>query len=132
MYSNINTEHANEVIGKWFELHEEDLLQDFPRQLILDSLVRLMKVKVFTFGSRLFMQTNDTAMGTNAACVYATIYYSYDEENVNMKHLAIVFYRRLIDDAFIVMRDGYKNFEAVKATIDDFGPEGKRIECWLV
>ena len=74
------------------------------------------------------MQTNGTAMGTNAACMYATIYYSYHEETVIMKHPAIVFYRRLIDDAFIVMRDGYDNFESVKATMDDFGPEGKRLE----
>jgi len=40
-----------------------------------------------------------------------------------MKHPAIAFYRRLIDDSFIIMRDGYGNFEAVKATMDDFGPE---------
>ena len=74
------------------------------------------------------MQINGTAMGTNAACMYATIYYSDHEETVIMKHPAIAFYRRLIDDAFIVMRDGYGNFEAVKALMDDFGPEGKRLE----
>ena len=56
MYSNIYTEHAIEVIEKWFELHKEELPQDYPRQLILDGLVRLMKFNIFIFGSRLFMR----------------------------------------------------------------------------
>ena len=37
--------------------------------------------------------------------MYATIYDNYHEETVIMKHPAIAFYMRLIDDAFIVMRD---------------------------
>ena len=41
-----------------------------------------MKFNVFTFGNRFFQQINSTAMSTNAACMYATIYYSYHEETV--------------------------------------------------
>jgi len=71
------------------------------------------------------MQINGTAMGTNATCMYAIIYYSYHEETVITKHSAIAFYRTLTDDAFIVMRDGYGNFKAVKAIMDELGLEGK-------
>ena len=61
-----------------------------------------MKFNVFAFGRLLFGQINGTA-----------IYYSYHEETVIMKHPAIAF---------------YSNIEAVKATMDDFGPGGKRLE----
>ena len=79
MYSNINTRHAIDSIKKWFDLHRKDLPTNFPEQLILDSLERLMTYNVFTFGSRFFQQINGTAMGTNAACMYATINYAYHE-----------------------------------------------------
>ena len=75
-----------------------------PTTLILESIDRLMKYNVFTFGTRLFIQENGTAMGTNSACMYATIYYSYHEETQIMKHDSVKFYRRLIDDAFIINR----------------------------
>ena len=77
MYININTDHAIEIIRLWFELHTAKLQANFPTDLILDSIERLMKFNVFTFGSSFFIQTNGTAMGTNAAYMYATIYYSY-------------------------------------------------------
>ena len=128
MYSNINTSHAIDSIKKWFELHRNDLPTNFPEQLIVDSLERLMTYNVFTFGSRFFQQINGTAMGTNAACMYATIYYSYHEETVIMKHPAILFYRRLIDDAFIIMKDSQTAFAEVQAQMDDFGEAGKRLE----
>jgi len=128
MYSNINTVHAISTIKRWFNLHRVDLPTNFPEQLILDSLERLMKFNVFTFGSRFFRQINGTAMGTNAACMYATIYYSYHEETVIMKHPSIVFYRRLIDDAFIIMKNNHTAFTEIQEQMDNFGPIGKRLE----
>ena len=64
MYSNVNTEHAIATIKKGFDLYQVDLPPNFPEQLILDSLERLMKFNLFTFGSRFPRQINSTAMGT--------------------------------------------------------------------
>jgi hypothetical protein len=77
MYCNINTDHAIDTIKEWFALHRHELPKNFPTTLILESIDRLMEYNVFTFGSRLFIQENGTAMGTNSACMYATIYYSF-------------------------------------------------------
>ena len=89
-----------------------------------------MKFNVFTFGSRFFIETNGTAMGTNAACMYATIYYSYLEETVLSKLPFVKFYRRLIDDAFTIIDNGIGNFEELQLAMDNFGPISKRLE-WV-
>ena len=77
MYVNINMDHTIETIRLCFYLQAAKLPANFRIDLILESIERLMKFNVFTFGNRFFIQTNGTAMGTNAACMYATIYYSY-------------------------------------------------------
>ena len=74
MYKNINTEHAIEIFHKWFYIHSHHLPPDFPTVLVLQGLERLMKYNVFLFGNNYFHQLNGTAMGTNVACMYATIY----------------------------------------------------------
>ena len=102
-YTNINTEHAIETLEKLFKLHEDELPKGFPVKLILLGTKRLMENNVFTFGSRFFVQTNGTAMGTNVACMYAMIYYSYYEET-KLRFLPYnKFYRRLIDDSLIIV-----------------------------
>ena len=69
-------------------------------------------------------------MGTNAACMYATIYYSYHKETVISKLPFVKFYRRLIDDAFIILDNDAGNFELLQQQMDDFVPTGKRLE-WI-
>ena len=125
-YTNINTEHAIEVLEKWFKLHEEELPAGFPVELILLGIRRLMENNVFTFGSRFFLQTNGTAMGTNVACMYATIYYSYHEET-ELRFLPYnKFYRRLIDDALIIV-DEDAPYKHLCNNMNNFGPIEKRL-----
>jgi hypothetical protein len=50
MYTNINTEHAVNIINLWFGLHENDLPPQFPRKAIITAIKKLMKSNVFTFG----------------------------------------------------------------------------------
>jgi hypothetical protein len=126
MYTNINTDHAIEILDKWFELHKHELPPDFPKDLILLGMRRLMSNNIFTFGNRFFLQLNGTAMGTNAACMYATIYYSYHEETKLILLPYIKFYRRLIDDAFIIF-DTKASFEDLKSNMNNFGPIEKRL-----
>ena len=91
-YTNINTQHAIETMKKWFQLHKNEIPNNFPLQLVLEGIKRLMKNNVFSFGNRYFLQLNGTAMGTNVACMYATIYYSYYEETTLAKLPYIKFF----------------------------------------
>ena len=127
MYTNINTTHALATFDAWFTLHTQDLPQDFPVAKILQGLELVMNSNVFSFGNRYFQQTNGTAMGTPCACTYATIYYSYHEETVLLQDPSILFYRRLIDDAFIIQRITPDSWMTFMAKMDDFGPPGKRL-----
>jgi hypothetical protein len=130
MYTNINTDHAIDTLKRWFTLHEAELPESFPKELILIGIRRLMSQNVFSFGSRFFLQLNGTAMGTNVACMYATIYYSYHEET-NLIHLSYIkFYRRLIDDAFIII-DASTPFSDLESNMNNFGPSDKRLN-WEV
>ena len=129
MYTNIDNRHGIVTIGRWLELHRPDLPFDFPTIKILEGLDIIMRNNVFAFGSRHFKQCNGTAMGTPCACTYATIYYSYHEETSLLQpNNNLLFYRRLIDDAFIIQRnipDGYTRF---MQRMNSFGDDGARLE----
>ena len=128
MYANINNDHAIECIAKWFELHKNDIPEGFPVKLVLDGIERLMNYNVFRFGNRFYIQRNGTAMGTNVGCMYATIYFSYHEETVILKLPFLTFYRRLIDDAFLIIENSSCNLECIKSAMNDYGPADKRLE----
>ena len=128
MYANINTDHACICIQDWFALHKSDIPQDFPTELVLESIERLMRFNVFTFGSRFFLQKNGTAMGTNVGCMYATIYYSYHEEKRLLRLPFVHFYRRLIDDAFVVIDDDSHKYTSLITIMNRYGPKDKRLK----
>jgi hypothetical protein len=114
------------VMSKWFELHEKDIPKNYPKDLVLMGIQRLMSNNTFNFGNRFFLQRNGTAMGTNVACMYATIYHSYHEET-HLLHLSYIkFYVRLIDDAFIIF-DQTASFKDLESKMNGFGPESKRL-----
>jgi hypothetical protein len=37
-YTNINTDHAIEIIEKWFDLHTEEIPEAFPKELVLKGI----------------------------------------------------------------------------------------------
>jgi hypothetical protein len=125
MYTNINTEHAVNIINLWFDLHKNDLPPQFPKKAIITAIKKLMTSNVFTFGDQFFIQQNGTAMETSCACMYVTIYYSYHEETQLMKTLKLHTCMRLIDDSFLIV-DEDTSITDIKRVIEGFGPEGKR------
>jgi hypothetical protein len=140
MYSNIHTEHGVATVHAWLTRHSTD--DDFPDDLrdpaiidrICDLLTLVMTTNVFDLDDTTWIQRVGTAMGTSVACVYATIYYSQHEEmeilNSERNDLGIIFYRRFIDDAFIVMltRDRPDRYQQLQQTMNSFGEEGRRLE----
>ena len=132
MYTNINTEHAISTFADWFKLHNKDIPGDFPRELVLNGLAYLMRHNVFSFSNSYFLQLNGTAMGTNVACMYATIYYNFHEERILLSSTNIFFYRRLIDDAFLIVRNVNKStIRTIQYEMDSFSLMGKRLK-WEV
>jgi hypothetical protein len=144
MYSNIHTDHGVATIRSWLTRHSSD--DEFPADLkspamienLCDLLQLVMTNNIFDFDDTTWLQKTGTAMGTSAACAYATIYYSEHEEREILKlnpitdrnDLGIMFYKRFIDDAFIIMltQDNPERFPKLQQTMNSFGKEGHRLE----
>ena len=105
MYTNINTTHALATLQKWFTLHKNDLPQDYPTQMVLEATKLVMTNNVFQFDDTYWLQLTGTAMGSNLAVAYATIYYAYHEETTILPALqhCLLLYGRLIDDAGMII-----------------------------
>ena len=125
-YTIINTQHTIDILELWFLLHKEDLPENFPVDLILLGIRRLMEFNVFTFGSQYILQLNRTAIRTNVACMWATIYYIYYEETKLHLLPYMNFHRRLIDDAIMIV-DKDVDIKELSKHMDAFGPVGKRL-----
>jgi hypothetical protein len=118
MYTNIDTDHSIDTMKAWFCLHRGQLPIGFPSQMILEATEIIMKSNVFQFDNTYWLQKIGTAMGTNMACLLATIYYSYHEETnllptyqhqplVPNQPPALLLYARLIDDSVQVWDTAY-------------------------
>ena len=60
-----------------------------------------MENNIFEFGDMYFKQLTGTAMGTSAACLWATIYFAIHEDFLLEKYKDdILLYKRFIDDMF--------------------------------
>ncbi|KAL7523170.1 hypothetical protein ACHAXR_000053, partial [Thalassiosira sp. AJA248-18] len=104
MYTNIDTDHALEVISEWlFEMRAADKLPPgFPLEAVIEAMELVMKNNIFSWGDLYFLQLLGTAMGTSSACMWATIYFAIHE----MKKLLpkyghrLSMFSRFIDDMF--------------------------------
>ena len=108
MYSNIDTDHALEVIPAWLdEISSHPAFpSDFPLVAVKEAMATIMRNNIFTFGVLHFLQLLGTAMGTSAAVMWATIYFAFWEI-----HKLLPLYRhylydkklcRYIDDLFLI------------------------------
>ena len=127
MYTNIDSEHALEVIGKWLDkLHRDGLLpQNFPLAAVKEAMALVMQNNVFEWGDLYFLQLLGTAMGTSAACMWATIYFAVHENNTLLPRFSdqLLLYCRFIDDIFgiwIGNRNGMA-WAQFKERCNDFG-----------
>ena len=81
MYTNIDTNHALDVISKWLD-NLPSLPKNFPLKAIKEAMELVMKSNLFQFGDMYFLQLLGTAMGTSAACMWATIYFGVHESGI--------------------------------------------------
>ena len=123
MYTNIDTDHAISVIGLW--LDNVDLPDGFPLGAVKEAMVLVMKNNIFEWGDMYFLQLLGTAMGTSAACMWATIYYAVHEMGLLIPKYNnnLLIFLWFIDDMFgIWLDDGNATtWPAFKRDVDDFG-----------
>ena len=79
MYTNIDTNHAIDVIGKWLVSNADQLPADFPLKAVKTAMTLVMKINIFEWGHLYFLQLLGSVMGTSAACMWATIYFAVHE-----------------------------------------------------
>ncbi len=99
MYTNIDTDHALEQIGKYF--YNARFQYDLPFDAIKDALEIVMRAGIFQFGDTYWHQLTGTVMGTPPAPMYATLYFAIHELAILPHHREILrLYKRFLDDIF--------------------------------
>jgi hypothetical protein len=70
----------------------------FPLEAVISEMTTIMRNNIFEFGDCYFLQLLGTAMGTSAAVMWATIYYTYHEVHTIIPNhgSSLLYYRRFI------------------------------------
>ena len=114
MYSNIDLDHAMEVMQHWFETYVPGINGEplsAPVGTLMCALKLVMTWNIMQFGDSFFKQLIGTAMGTSCAVFFANLYFGKHEKDTilpSFKDLLkrIPFYRRFVDDVFFVWIGG--------------------------
>ncbi|CAN0037733.1 unnamed protein product, partial [Heterosigma akashiwo] len=95
LYTSIPLEPALYAVDHFFRGHPL-------REFLIEALRIVNSKNYFSFGDLTFLQLTGTAMGTPAACDYATLYLGYHEERFIIPEFRdfIVLLSRFIDDGF--------------------------------
>ena len=81
-----------------------------------------MENNIFEFGDMYFKQLTGTAMGTSAACLWATIYFAIHEDFLLAKYKDdILLYKRFIDDMFGIWIGSNLHYAQFQVDTDNFG-----------
>jgi hypothetical protein len=102
MYTNIDTDAGIAAIIDLLNSNKDKLPPDFLSELFLQILSIVMRNNIFSIGETHWLQLSGTAMGTPAACAYATITYGHFENKYLLPAFKknLIYYRRYIDDVF--------------------------------
>jgi hypothetical protein len=128
MYTNINTDTAIEAFTFLLDSYSDEIPSNFPKVFFLKALTIVMDNNLFLFDDTYWLQTNGTAMGTPAACMYATISYGVHERTKIIPTFknTLPFYKRFIDDVFGIWipsskSDDEAEWEEFKTILNSWG-----------
>jgi len=104
MYTNIDTEIGIQAVRDFLNCNSERIPQDFPTNMFLQVFELVMTNNIFSFGDTTWLQRTGTAMGTPAACAYATITYGQHENTKILTEFSsnLLYCKRYIDDIFAI------------------------------
>ena len=83
----------------------------------------VMRNNIFVFGDLYFLQLLGTAMGTSAACMWATIYFAVHEASTLIPKYGqkLLLFRRFIDDMFGIWIGDDQTWTQFKEDTNNFG-----------
>jgi hypothetical protein len=127
MYTNIDTTTGVAAIRDFITVNQDQIPNNFPTDLFLRTLTTVMDNNIFTFAGTYWQQLSGTAMGTPAACAYATISFG-QHENCHILptyHSQLIYYKRYIDDIFAIWlppdRQKISTWNKFKEDLNDWG-----------
>jgi hypothetical protein len=102
MYTNIDATTGISSFKQFLICNRDRISANFPCNLFLEILEIVMNNNIFSFANTYWLQLTGTAMGTPAACSYATITFGHFENTVLLPTFKnnLLFYRHYIDDIF--------------------------------
>jgi hypothetical protein len=111
MYTNIDTPTGISAIRDFIAANIAKLPPEFPTSLFLRILSYVMEKNIFTFAGTHWLQLSGTAMGTPAACAYATISFGHHENSKILPTFQpqLLYFKRYIDDIFGIWIPPTKN-----------------------
>jgi hypothetical protein len=127
MYTNIDSISGISAIRELIDTNSNLIPMDFPNELFLQILQIVMDNNIFSFADSYWLQLSGTAMGTPAACSYATLSFGQYENTVLLPTFKdnLIFYRRYIDDVFGIWLPSTTSNETVwsnfKQTLNNWG-----------
>lgn len=128
MHTNIDANHAIRVISVW--LDSLTLSEGFPLEMVKEVIALVMCNNIFELGGMYLLQLLATAMGTSAACIWATLYFTmHDMGTLTSKFGArLPSFRCFIDDIIgIWMGTPGKNSKMKLTTLESLSGDSKNL-----
>jgi hypothetical protein len=103
MYTNIASKDACTIVNSLLKRHSADL-EGCSIEGITDLLKFVLSNNYFSYEGWTFQQISGLAMGTSCAPVVSNLYCAFFEKALLQRYSKITFYRRYIDDIFLIFK----------------------------
>nr|CDJ92689.1 reverse transcriptase [Haemonchus contortus] len=101
LYTNVNNEGAVRAVLSLIEDTKDDItMMGFSRSEVKDLIKAALECNIFCFDNKFYKQKRGLAMGKRVAPVLAVIFLDHIEKSSLTS--GIVFYKRYIDDVFVI------------------------------
>ena len=124
LYTNIPHEEGIESVLHYMKLHANTLPPGAPSPHTIGVLLEtILKNNNLSFMDRHFLQLVGTAMGTKAAPPYANLFMGRHEETIREAFIwAIPFWKRFIDDIFLIFIGTTEQLQSMKDFMNNLHP----------
>ena len=124
LYTNIPHEEGIESVLHYMKLHANTLPPDGPSPHTIGILLEtILKNNNLSFMDKHFLQLVGTAMGTKAAPPYANLFMGRHEETIREAFVwAIPFWKRFIDDIFLIFLGTTEQLQSMKDFMNNLHP----------
>ena len=124
LYTNIPHEEGIESVLHYMKLHANTLPPDGPSPHTIGILLEtILKNNNLSFMDKHFLQLVGTAMGTKAAPPYANLFMGRHEETIREAFIwAIPFWKRFIDDIFLIFLGTTEQLQSMKDFMNNLHP----------